>query len=133
MGAKKIAKRWGNTLEGQILKVDLDRPMLELGGMVVSLGLSLAGHKDRSIMSSYICGLNPTGVASKNGNLQVGDELVEINGNVLHGKCHLNTSAIIKGVEGKRVSIVVVRYYSCYHQLTLKPLIIIIISLLTPH
>ena len=58
---EKIAKRWGNTLEGQILKVDLDRPMLELGGMVVSLGLSLAGHKDRSIMSSYICGLNPTG------------------------------------------------------------------------
>ena len=49
------------------------------------------------------------GLAAKEGRLNVGDELIEISGNVLHGRCHLNASAVIKGVEGKRVAIIVAR------------------------
>ena len=41
--------------------MDLDRPSTELGGIITSLGISLAGHKDRSQMATYICGLNPNG------------------------------------------------------------------------
>ena len=50
-----------------------------------------------------------TGLAYKDGRLKVGDELLEINGNVIHGLCHLNASALIKGVEGSRVTLIVNR------------------------
>ena len=35
------------------------------------LGVSLAGHKDRSQMAVYICGLNPQGNAARDGQMQV--------------------------------------------------------------
>jgi len=119
---RKIQKRWGRVVTGELIKVDLDRPVTELGGMVTSLGISLAGHKDRSMMAAYICGINPNGLAAKEGRLNVGDELIEISGNVLHGRCHLNASAVIKGVEGKRVAIIVARRPSGVKELAVKPL-----------
>jgi len=42
------------------------------------LGISLAGHKDRNRMAVFICGLNPKGVAHKNGGLLIGDEILEV-------------------------------------------------------
>lgn len=51
--------------------VQLER---ESGG----LGLSLAGHRDRSCMAVFVCGLNPNGAASKTGLIQVGDEILEV-------------------------------------------------------
>lgn len=109
---EKIQKRWGD-LNGELVRVDLDRsaPNGSAGSGLssTSLGLSLAGHKDRSVMAVFICGLNPNGIAFKDGRLQVGDELVEVNGNVLHGRCHLNASAIIKSIGGARVTIIALR------------------------
>lgn len=58
---EKIQKRWAKHVSGELIKVDLERTTTELGGMVTSLGISLAGHKDRSQMATYICGLNPNG------------------------------------------------------------------------
>jgi len=42
------------------------------------LGISLAGHKDRQRMAVFVCGLNPSGTASKEGSLKVGDEILEV-------------------------------------------------------
>ncbi|KAJ1523898.1 hypothetical protein ONE63_010450 [Megalurothrips usitatus] len=42
------------------------------------LGLSLAGHKDRARMAVLVCGLNPNGAAYKNGDIKVGDEILEV-------------------------------------------------------
>lgn len=42
------------------------------------LGISLAGHKDRNKMAAFICGINPKGTAFKNGELRVGDEILEV-------------------------------------------------------
>lgn len=106
---EKIQKRWGE-LNGEIVRVDLDRSSAAGGGLTsTSLGLSLAGHRDRTVMAVFICGLNPNGIAFKDGRLQVGDELIEVNGNVLHGRCHLNASAIIKSIGGSRVTIIALR------------------------
>lgn len=43
------------------------------------LGISLAGHKDRNKMACFVCGVNPKGAAYKNGNIKVGDEILEVN------------------------------------------------------
>ena len=93
------------------MRVDLDRSTPSGGSLSsVSLGLSLAGHRDRQVMAVFICGLNPNGIAYKDGRLQVGDELVEVNGSVLHGRCHLNASAIIKSIGGAMVTIIALRF-----------------------
>ena len=42
------------------------------------LGISLAGHRDRTQMSVYVCGLNPNGNAFKDGRIHVGDEILEV-------------------------------------------------------
>ena len=119
---EKIHKRWGD-LKGEIVRVDLDRTSPGGGALsTVNLGLSLAGHKDRTIMAVFICGLNPSGIAFKDGRLQVGDELVEVNGNVLHGRCHLNASAIIKSIGGARVSIIVLRREGALQEVAVPPI-----------
>jgi len=73
------------------------------------LGISLAGHKDRSQMAIYICGLNPQGNAARFGDLKVGDLIVEVNGLVLHNKHHLNASAVIKNLPDSDVTFVILR------------------------
>ena len=82
---------------------------LERGSEGTSLGLSLSGHRDRNCMAVFVCGLNPSGIAHKSGEIQVGDEILEVNGIVLHGRCHLNASAIIKSLSGPVFKIIVLR------------------------
>lgn len=43
-----------------------------------NVGISLAGHQDRQKMAVFICGLHPKGAGSECGQLQVGDELLEV-------------------------------------------------------
>ncbi|XP_051165179.1 inactivation-no-after-potential D protein isoform X1 [Leptopilina boulardi] len=73
------------------------------------LGISIAGHKDRNKMAVFICGLNPKGAAFQNGGLKIGDEILEVNGVVLVARCHLNASALIKGIPGPVFKIIVFR------------------------
>ncbi|XP_050519840.1 multiple PDZ domain protein-like [Daktulosphaira vitifoliae] len=87
------------------------------------LGMSLAGHKDRTKMAVMVCGLNPNGPAAKSGCLRVGDEILEVNGIVLHGRCHLNASAIIKGIPGPIYKIVVLRKPAALDELAVRPII----------
>lgn len=74
-----------------------------------SLGLCIAGHRDRNKMACFVVGINPKGIAAGT-DLKVGDEILEVNGNVLHGRCHLNVSAIIKSLPGATVRLIVLRY-----------------------
>ncbi|XP_063241818.1 multiple PDZ domain protein isoform X2 [Bacillus rossius redtenbacheri] len=86
------------------------------------LGISLAGHKDRSRMAVFVCGLNPAGSAFRSGGLQVGDEILEVNGVVLQGRCHLNASAIIKGLAGPIFKVIALRRDSALADLAVKPI-----------
>jgi hypothetical protein len=68
--ADKVKKKYGS-LGHSVLAVQLERGRQ-------GLGLSLAGHKDRSRMAVFVCGLNPNGAASRSGSIQVGDEILEV-------------------------------------------------------
>lgn len=68
--ADKVKKKYG-CLGHSVLAVQLERGRQ-------GLGLSLAGHKDRSRMAVFVCGLNPNGAASRSGGIQVGDEILEV-------------------------------------------------------
>ncbi|XP_068624121.1 multiple PDZ domain protein-like [Battus philenor] len=112
----KIKKKYAS-LGDSVVVVKLERTQK------AGLGLSLAGHRDRSRMAVFICGLNPAGAAAKsNPAVKVGDEILEVNGIVLHGRCHLNASAIIKGLVGPVFKIILLRRKSALEDVAVKPL-----------
>ncbi|XP_046567946.1 multiple PDZ domain protein-like isoform X9 [Haliotis rubra] len=111
---KKLQKKYGE-LSGDIHLVDLSTGSN-------GLGLSLAGNKDRNLMSAFVAGIQPESTAAKDGRITVGDELLEVNGQVLHGRSHLNASAIIKGIKTPSVKIVLLRRENYQHHMAIKPL-----------
>ncbi|KAJ0171999.1 hypothetical protein K1T71_012762 [Dendrolimus kikuchii] len=114
--ANKIRKKYAN-LGDSVVAVRLERS--PKGG----LGLSLAGHRDRNRMAVFICGMHPAGAAARaQPPVKVGDEILEVNGIVLHGRCHLNASAIIKGLVGPVFKIILLRRKSALEDVAVKPL-----------
>ncbi|XP_045061262.1 inaD-like protein isoform X3 [Coregonus clupeaformis] len=109
---ERIRLRYGE-LCGELLCVELDK---ERQG----LGLSLAGNRDRSCLSIFVVGISPGGPAAKNGSIRVGDELLEINNQVLYGRSHLNASAIIKSASSK-VKIILIRNEDAINQMAVPP------------
>ncbi|XP_043202386.1 inaD-like protein, partial [Amphibalanus amphitrite] len=66
---EKVQKKYG-ALPGEVLWIELEKGSH-------GLGLSLAGNKDRTRMSVFVCGLNPQGNAFKDGRIRTGDEILE--------------------------------------------------------
>lgn len=67
---EKLQKKYGE-LSGDIHLVDLSTGSN-------GLGLSLAGNKDRNLMSAFVAGIQPESTAAKDGRITVGDELLEV-------------------------------------------------------
>uniref|UniRef100_A0A8C6CHX0 Multiple PDZ domain protein n=1 Tax=Moschus moschiferus TaxID=68415 RepID=A0A8C6CHX0_MOSMO len=109
---KNIRERYG-ALTGELHMIELEKGRS-------GLGLSLAGNKDRSRMSVFIVGIDPNGAAGKDGQLQIADELLEINGQILYGRSHQNASSIIKCAPSK-VKIIFIRNKDAVSQMAVCP------------
>lgn len=53
---------------------------------------------------------------------KVGDEILEVNGYALFGRCHLNASAVIKSLDGPVYRILLLRRESALNEMAVKPL-----------
>uniref|UniRef100_A0A8B9HRS9 Multiple PDZ domain crumbs cell polarity complex component n=1 Tax=Astyanax mexicanus TaxID=7994 RepID=A0A8B9HRS9_ASTMX len=95
--------------------------MIELEKGRSGLGLSLAGNRDRSRMSVFVVGIDPSGAAGRDGRIVVGDELLEINGQILYGRSHQNASSIIKSAPSK-VKIIFIRNTDALSQMAVGPM-----------
>ncbi|TRY75653.1 hypothetical protein TCAL_00503 [Tigriopus californicus] len=111
---KKIQKKYKNA-KGELVYVSLNKG-------THGLGISLAGNKDRSKMSVFICGLNPQGNAFRDGRMQVGDLILEVNGTVIYDRHHLNVSSFIKHLPESDVTFVLRRVGMGVENLAVKPL-----------
>ncbi|XP_034035205.1 inaD-like protein isoform X2 [Thalassophryne amazonica] len=100
-------------LQGELLYVELEKDRQ-------GLGLSLAGNRDRSQLSIFVVGLHPGGPAARDGRIRVGDELLEINSQVLYGRSHQNASAIIKSAAAK-VKLILLRNEDAINQMAVLP------------
>ncbi|XP_056224651.1 multiple PDZ domain protein isoform X2 [Seriola aureovittata] len=109
---KNIIRRYGS-LPGVLHMIELEKGK-------TGLGLSLAGNRDRSRMSVFVVGIDPNGAAGRDGRMVVGDELLEINGQVLYGHSHQNASSIIKSSPSK-VKIIFVRNTEALNQMAVGP------------
>ncbi|KAI4808574.1 hypothetical protein KUCAC02_000631 [Chaenocephalus aceratus] len=109
---KNVSQRYGG-LSGVLHMMELEKGR-------TGLGLSLAGNRDRSHMSVFVVGIDPNGAAGRDGRMVVGDELLEINGQVLYGHSHQNASSIIKSAPS-RVKIIFVRNTEALQQMAVGP------------
>ncbi|XP_057399624.1 inaD-like protein isoform X11 [Balaenoptera acutorostrata] len=109
---KKIRQRYAD-LPGELHIIELEK---DKNG----LGLSLAGNRDRSRMSIFVVGINPEGPAATDGRMRIGDELLEINNQILYGRSHQNASAIIKTAPSK-VKLVFIRNEDAVNQMAVTP------------
>ncbi|XP_066480692.1 inaD-like protein [Tiliqua scincoides] len=109
---EKIRQRYAD-LPGELHIIELEK---DKNG----LGLSLAGNKDRSRMSIFVVGISSDGPAGKDGRMHIGDELLEINNQILYGRSHQNASAIIKTAPSK-VKLVFIRNDDAFNQMAVAP------------
>ncbi|XP_047241396.1 multiple PDZ domain protein isoform X4 [Girardinichthys multiradiatus] len=109
---KNIIQRYGS-LPGVLHMIELEKGK-------TGLGLSLAGNRDRSRMSVFVVGIDPNGAAGMDGRMVVGDELLEINRQVLYGQSHQNASSIIKSSPSK-VKIIFIRNTEALNQMAVGP------------
>ncbi|KAK3507712.1 hypothetical protein QTP70_034817 [Hemibagrus guttatus] len=110
---EKVVERYGS-LPGVLHLIELEKGRS-------GLGLSLAGNRDRSRMSVFVVGIDPNGAAGRDGRIIVGDELLEINGQILYGRSHQNASSIIKSAPSK-VKIIYIRNTDSLTQMAVIPL-----------
>ncbi|XP_032419189.1 multiple PDZ domain protein [Xiphophorus hellerii] len=103
-GRKKMLQRYGS-LSGKLHMIELEKDPAAHG-----LGIRLAGNEEgsRARMSVYVEGIDPNGPAGLDGRIHVGDELLEINGQILYGRSHQNATTIINNAPSK-VKIILIR------------------------
>nr|XP_046196871.1 inaD-like protein [Oncorhynchus gorbuscha] len=92
-------------------------------GLVPGLGLSLTEDRDgsRTHLGVYVAGVDPQGAAGRDGRIRAGDELLEINGQILYGRSHQNATAILNRAPSK-VQILLTRNKVALAQMTQGPM-----------
>ncbi|XP_036439310.1 multiple PDZ domain protein [Colossoma macropomum] len=113
----RILQRYGS-LPGQLKLVELNCSTNRSG-----LGLCVTGSRDRARgrMSVYVSEVQPEGAAAADGRIRVGDELLEINGQVLYGRSHQNAAAIINSAPSE-VKIVLNRREAALEHMAAEPI-----------
>uniref|UniRef100_A0A8D3AMY1 PDZ domain-containing protein n=1 Tax=Scophthalmus maximus TaxID=52904 RepID=A0A8D3AMY1_SCOMX len=109
-----MLQRYGS-LSGKLQMIELEKDPAAHG-----LGISLSGNKDgsRARMSVFVADVDPQGPAGLDGRIRVGDELLEINGQILYGRSHQNATTIINSAPSK-VKIILISLI-LKHQVTVK-------------
>ncbi|KAK4474457.1 hypothetical protein MN116_001611 [Schistosoma mekongi] len=90
-----------NELPGEIMTFELPMSSLNVEASHhknVNLGLKLAGSRDLNQMSVFVCGIQPGSIIDRDGHLEIGDQLLELNNQVLYGLSHLNAAPLIRSI-----------------------------------
>ncbi|KAL4240657.1 Protein tyrosine phosphatase [Mactra antiquata] len=84
-----------NVTEGSVYQIDIQKP--KSGG----LGISLVTAETQNQTGVFIRTITPGGVAEVDGRLEIGDKILQINGESLIGMNHNKAAAILRKYQGK--------------------------------
>jgi len=89
-----------------------------------SLGLSLSGNVNLNKTSVFVCAIYKNSIAHRHGLIKVGDQILEINGQVIYGRAHSNVTPMIRNMKDLDVYLVILRsefyVYKDYNNKTLR-------------
>lgn len=74
-----------------------------------SLGLSLSGNVNLNKTSVFVCAIYKNSIAARHGLIKVGDQILEINGQVIYGRAHSNVTPMIRNMKDLDVYLVILR------------------------
>ncbi|RNA29355.1 multiple PDZ domain isoform X3 [Brachionus plicatilis] len=74
-----------------------------------SLGLCLSGNVNLDKTSVFVCAIYPNSIAQNHGLIKIGDQILEINGQLIYGRAHSNVTPFIKNIKDLQVYMVIYR------------------------
>ncbi|XP_076868704.1 multiple PDZ domain protein [Brachyhypopomus gauderio] len=109
-----MLERYGS-LPGDLKMVELDCEAHSSG-----LGVCVTGSRDTTHgrMRVYVSEVQPDGAAAADGRIRAGDELLEINGQILYGRSHQNAASIISNAQSKAMIVLMRNKMELRHMAT---------------
>ena len=100
-----ILSRYGH-LTGELLSVEIDR---DLDAIDAPLGISLIGHRDPNQLAVFICDVQSDSLIGRDDRIRRGDQLLQVNDEVLLGKAHSMVTSIIKSIQSATLTFILLR------------------------
>jgi len=104
-------------LDGQILRIDLKRNPSELNE---PLGLSLIGHRDPTKLAVFVCDVHSNSFLGRDKRIHPGDQLLQVNDEILLGKAHSTVTSIIKSIKSETLTFILLRNSKNLHEMALN-------------
>ncbi|UJR25101.1 hypothetical protein I4U23_006461 [Adineta vaga] len=101
----ELIKQYGH-LNGDLFYIDIKRTLAEINE---PLGLSLIGHRDSTKLAVFVCDIQPDSLLDRDSRIHPGDQLLEVNGEILLGKAHSTVTPIIKSIKADTLNFVLLR------------------------
>ncbi|CAF0749667.1 unnamed protein product, partial [Didymodactylos carnosus] len=111
-----LLKQYGH-LDGDIYLIDIYRQTQS-----EPLGLSLIGHRDPQQLAVFVCDIQPNSLLDRDNRIQIGDQLLEVNGEILYGKAHSAVIPIIKSIKSDILNFVILRNPNALHDMAIAQL-----------
>ncbi|CAF1001759.1 unnamed protein product, partial [Adineta ricciae] len=102
---EELIKQYGH-LNGDLYYIDIKRTIAEINE---PLGLSLIGHRDPTKLAVFVCDIQPGSLLDRDSRIHPGDQLLEVNGEILLGKAHSAVTPIIKSIKADTLNFVLLR------------------------
>ena len=97
-----ILSRYGHLI-GELLSVEIDRDL------DAPLGISLIGHRDPNQLAVFICDVQSDSLLGRDHRIRPGDQLLQVNEEVLLGKAHSMVTSIIKSIQSATLTFILLR------------------------
>uniref|UniRef100_A0A673ZZB5 PDZ domain-containing protein n=1 Tax=Salmo trutta TaxID=8032 RepID=A0A673ZZB5_SALTR len=114
---EKMMSRYGG-LPGELHMIELEKSPR---GVTSTGAQGQDRDGSRAHLGVYVAGVDPHGAAGRDGRIRVGDELLEINGQILYGRSHQNATAILNSAPSK-VQILLTRNKAALTQMAQGPM-----------
>ncbi|CAF2877629.1 unnamed protein product [Rotaria sp. Silwood2] len=112
----ELIKQYGH-LNGDLFFIDIKRNISEISE---PLGLSLIGHRDPNKLAVFVCDIQSGSLLDRDNRIRPGDQLLEVNGEILLGKAHSAVTPIIKSIKADTLNFVVLRNPNAINDMALN-------------